>query len=125
MNIEKILAEAPEGATHWNEFHHYLRAEKSGYMTYDPFIIEWDYEYAGICDTRSLDDLREIQRLRAENEALKTSIPKIKAEAGRGGYMRCAEDFGLTREGTYQNGWTAYQLANAYANQIETAAKEA
>ena len=50
-------------------------------------------------------------------------LNKIRAKAGRDGYIRCAKDFGLTREGTYQNGWNVYQLANFYANQIETADK--
>ena len=43
---------------------------------------------------------------------------EVAARAGRAGYLRCAEDFGLDIKGTYVNGWAAYQLANFYANTI-------
>ena len=108
MNIEKILAEAPEGATHCTDttpsMNLYAKVEHLGGF-YVRLSNRWESYpiYAGI---HLLDDLREIQRLRAdnetlrndnshsalramiqrlenENEALRESIPKLKADAVR------------------------------------------
>lgn len=72
--IQAILDGAPDGATHYEITYGYLKTAKSGYMAFDDEGGDWDYEYAVICDTKSLNNLREILALRQEVERLKSEL---------------------------------------------------
>ena len=83
MDIEKILSEAPEKATHYAS-KQYIREEKERWNFYRKST---GWHSALISDSidniQSLSDLREIQRLRAENEALRKQLEKLQSQAAK------------------------------------------
>ena len=79
QELQKIIDDAPEGATHYAKGMRYLAFNDSGnWMRYDPNGFEgakWftanDYKFSYVKDFQSLDDIREILELRKEVQALK------------------------------------------------------
>ena len=81
MDIEKILAEAPEGATHFEYSKNcacWYKYTTAGYEVWMQDNKAWrlmpDYCIECPADIHSLQDLREIQKLRAENSELKAAL---------------------------------------------------
>lgn len=100
MDIEKILSDAPEGATHYAS-KQYIREEKERWNFYrkstgwHPALIS-----NSIDNIQSLSDLREIQRLRDENEALTRLLKKIQVEGGLGVARHREIDRAINRQTT-------------------------
>lgn len=87
-NLQKIIDEAPEGATHYAEGMHYLAYNKSGdWMRYDPNGIGgfcWfnanDFKFSYTRSFHALSDLHRIVRLETECNDMAKSKLKMRSK---------------------------------------------
>jgi len=74
MNNQKILDNAPEGATHVDNNGYYLKAGRGGFMEPSDCGVDWDYDYANHTEVRSLVDIAKIAEL---EKALKSTNAEL------------------------------------------------